>query len=352
MTKIRITASRDYDVAIGEGLLDRAGELVKEVIGPCTAAVVSDDTVFSLYGERVLCSLEKAGFQTLSVVFPHGEQNKTLATYGTVVNALCDNHLTRGDAVIALGGGVVGDLAGFAAATYQRGIALVQIPTTLLAMVDSSVGGKTAVDLDAGKNQAGCFYQPSLVLCDPEALSTLPEEEYRCGCAEVLKYGVLGNEPFFKELETRHVRGQTAHVIETCVKMKRDIVADDEFDRGQRRLLNLGHSIGHAIEACSDFSVLHGEAVAAGMAIIARAAAAKGYCAAGVPKRIEKALAAYGLPTGTDYPLEALTAAAGTDKKLVGKTMHLVVPYAVGDCRVISIDAADMRGWMRAGGVK
>jgi len=352
LTTIRVTASRAYDVIIEAGLLDRAGEFAKNAFDLCTVAVVSDDRVFALYGQRVLRSFEKAGFRAISYVFPHGEQSKTLATYGKVMNFLCEQRLTRGDAVIALGGGVVGDLAGFAAATYQRGVAFMQIPTTLLAMVDSSVGGKTAVDLDAGKNQAGCFYQPSLVLCDPQTLHTLPEEEYRCGCAEVIKYGVLGNEPFFRELEEKQIREQEEHVIETCVAMKRDIVADDEFDLGQRRLLNLGHSIGHAIEACSGFTLLHGQAVAIGMAIIARAAAQKGCCAADVPARIEKILRAYGLPTKTDYPLDALCAAAGTDKKLIGATMHLVVPYAVGDCRVVSVPASEMREWMRAGGVR
>ncbi len=351
MKTVRVTASRSYDVLIERGLLDRAGERIARVLEPCRAAVVSDDTVFSLYGERLLRSLEGAGFETLSFVFPHGEKSKDLATYGRLMNVLCDARLTRTDAVIALGGGVTGDLAGFAAATYQRGTRFVQIPTSLLAMVDSSVGGKTAVDLDGGKNQAGCFYQPSLVLCDPDLLSTLPPEEYRCGCAEVLKYGVLGNEPFFRELEETGVSAMEERVIETCVSMKRDIVAEDEFDTGRRRLLNLGHSFGHAVEARSGFTLLHGQAVAVGMAIICRAAAEKGFCGKDVPRRVIGALQAYGLPTETDYPAADLIAAAAADKKLTGATMHLVVPRAVGDCRVVSVPAAEIGGWLAAGGV-
>ena len=180
--------------------------------------------------------------------------------------------------IVALGGGVTGDLAGFAAATYQRGMGFAQIPTTLLAAVDSSVGGKTAVDLPTGKNQAGSFYQPCIVLCDPDTLETLPEEQYRCGCAEIIKYSMLGNAAFFEELYKTPVREQYEHVIEVCVQMKRDIVGADEYDLGRRRTLNLGHTFGHAVEQCSEFSLLHGEAVAIGMATVTRAAVKRGIC--------------------------------------------------------------------------
>ena len=180
--------------------------------------------------------------------YPGGEHCKTLATYAALLDFLAAHRLSRSDLIVALGGGVTGDLAGFAAATYQRGIPFVQVPTTLLAAVDSSVGGKTAVNLASGKNQVGCFYQPSLVLCDPDTLRTLPPEEYRNGCAEVIKYAVLRSEPFFSELRTAPVSAQVEHVIATCVSMKRDLVAADEFDRGSRQLLNLGHSFGHAVE--------------------------------------------------------------------------------------------------------
>ena len=240
--------------------------------------------------------------------------------------------------LVALGGGVTGDLTGFAAATYQRGIDFVQIPTTLLAMVDSSVGGKTAVDLESGKNQVGAFYQPAVVLCDPDTLKTLPEEEYRCGSAEVLKYGVLGNAAFFESLRRCPIREQEETVIETCVGMKRDIVQEDEYDRGLRQLLNLGHTFGHAVEACSGFTLTHGQGVAIGMAMIARAAAAKGSASRETWSGCWRC-GSIGLPTETDFSLKELAAAMALDKKAKGSTMHLVVPEAIGRCRILAVPA-------------
>ena len=248
MSTIRVCASKNYDVRIESGLLCDAGQQIAAVCGVCTAAVISDDTVFSLYGSRLCDTLQASGFRTVSFVFPHGEQSKNLTVYTELLNFLAENRLTRTDCLVALGGGVVGDLCGFAAATYLRGVSFVQIPTTLLAAVDSSVGGKTAVDLPAGKNLVGAFYQPSLVLCDPDLLQTLPEDIFRDGCAEVIKYGLLGNAEFFRELSAAAIRENLPHAIETCVSMKRDIVCADEFDRGQRQLLNLGHTFGHAVE--------------------------------------------------------------------------------------------------------
>ena len=284
-------------------------------------------------------------------MLPHGEQAKTLENYGRLLEFLSRNHITRTDVLVALGGGVTGDLTGFAAATYQRGMDFVQIPTTLLAAVDSSVGGKTAVNLPTGKNQVGCFYQPALVLCDPDVLSTLPEEEFRCGCAEVIKYGVLGSRKFFDELKASPIKEQLEHVICTCVEMKRDIVNQDEFDRGVRQLLNLGHSFGHAVEACSHFGVLHGQAVAIGMAAITRAAMAKGYCSEETLQAVLKRLDQYRLPTSTGFGLEEMAEAALTDKKLTGGTMHLVVPEEIGRCAILSVPTEEIKDWMKAGGI-
>ena len=268
MTTIHVTASRDYDVLVQPGLLDDAGAQIAQVLGTGrTAAIVSGETVAGLYAGRLAASLTRAGFRAVTFTYPGGEHCKTLATYAALLDFLAAHRLSRSDLIVALGGGVTGDLAGFAAATYQRGIPFVQVPTTLLAAVDSSVGGKTAVNLTSGKNQVGCFYQPSLVLCDPDTLRTLPPEEYRNGCAEVIKYAVLRSEPFFSELRAVPVSAQVEHVIATCVGMKRDLVAADEFDRGSRQLLNLGHSFGHAVEKCSDYAVPHGCGVAIGMAI-------------------------------------------------------------------------------------
>ena len=219
-------------------------------------------------------------------------------------------------------------------------------------MVDSSVGGKTAVDLPGGKNQAGAFYQPSLVLCDPAVLDTLPEEEFRCGCAEIIKYGLLGNEPFFRSLQRTPIRDQLETVITTCVQMKRDVVAADEFDRGERQKLNLGHSFGHAVEQCSGFTLLHGQAVAIGMAAITRAAFARGICSRETLEDVLSILRAYDLPTETSYPLDELARAALSDKKMAGGTMHLIVPEAVGRCRIQAIPAGELRDWMASGGLK
>ena len=351
MKTVTVSASRRYDILIERGLLRRAGELVRGVTNAGTVMLVSDDSVWPLYGETVQKSLVDAGFSVCRFVFPHGEGSKCAKTYLALLDALCENRLTRADAVVALGGGVVGDLTGFAASTYLRGIGFIQIPTTLLAMVDSSVGGKTAVNLTSGKNQVGCFYQPSLVLCDPDTLRTLPPEEYRNGCAEVIKYAVLRSAPFFSELRAVPVSAQVEHVIATCVGMKRDLVAADEFDRGSRQLLNLGHSFGHAVEKCSDYAVPHGCGVAIGMAIIARAAAKRGICTEDTCAQIIALLRQYGLPTETDFTCDALTDAARSDKKIADGKLHLIVPERIGHCRIETIPAADIRAWLADGGI-
>ena len=339
MTTIHVTASRDYDVLVQPGLLDDAGAQIARVLGTGrTAAIVAGATVAGLYAERLSASLTRAGFRTVTFTYPGGEHCKTLATYAALLDFLAAHRLSRSDLIVALGGGVTGDLAGFAAATYQRGIPFVQVPTTLLAAVDSSVGGKTAVNLASGKNQVGCFYQPSLVLCDPDTLRTLPPEEYRNGCAEVIKYAVLRS-------------AQVEHVIATCVAMKRDLVAADEFDRGSRQLLNLGHSFGHAVEKCRDDAGPHGCGVAIGMAIIARAAAKRGICTEDTCAQILALLRQYGLPTETDFTCDALTDAARSDKKIADGKLHLIVPERIGYCRIETIPAADIRAWLADGGI-
>ena len=352
MTTVHVSASREYDVLIGRGLLDRLGEVVKSCTKAQTAVIIAGDRVFPLYGARAMASLEAVGLHTLSYVIPHGEQHKTLETYGALLRFLSEKRLTRTDVLIALGGGVTGDLTGFAAATYQRGIDFVQVPTTLLAAVDSSVGGKTAVDLPTGKNQVGAFWQPAAVLCDPELMKTLPEDEFRCGTAEVVKYGMLGSAAFFESLEQHGVKDRLEDVIRTCVEMKRDIVGEDEFDRGRRQVLNLGHSFGHAVEACSRFTILHGQAVAIGMALITRAAVKRGDCPQDALDRLLALLERFGLPTGTDYGADELFAALGTDKKLSGSTMHLVIPEDIGRCRIEAMPLPAVRELLRLGGVK
>lgn len=349
MKTVHVKASREYDVLIGAGLLHRCGELVAAVHKPCTAAIITDDTVNALYGDTVEQSLASAGYRVVRFVFPHGEESKNLMTFAAAQNFLAENRLSRTDLVVALGGGVVGDLAGFVAATYLRGIRFVQIPTTLLAAVDSSVGGKTAVDLPAGKNLCGCFSQPSLVICDYETLSTLPEETFADGCAEVVKYGVLADAALFAFLEEKGVGGEEESVITDCVSIKRDVVASDEFDHGERQKLNLGHTVGHAIEQRSNFGISHGSAVAMGMGIIARAAAKRGLCAGEVPQRIETLLEKMHLPIRTAYSTEELLEAAMRDKKIRGGTIELVVPREIGKCELYKIDVADLAAWIQEG---
>ena len=353
MRSITVDASTRYDVLIGDALLDRSGELIRGVWSGKTAAVVSDDNVFPLYGEKVCRSLERSGINVCSFVFPHGERSKNLSTYSELLEFLCEKHITRGDMLVALGGGVTGDMTGFAAATYLRGIPFVQIPTTLLADVDSSVGGKTAVDLAGGKIQVGCFYQPSLVICDTDTLATLPEEEYRCGCAEVIKYGMIGAPGFFGSLAETPARSQLLNVIETCVSMKRDFVLRDEFDRGDRMLLNFGHTFGHAVEKCSGYTVAHGYAVAMGMCAVTKAAEALGRCEKGVYSALCGVVGSYGLPTELPpYPLEDMHSAALSDKKSTGSVVRLIVPESIGRCVIDALSPDELREWMKAGGIK
>lgn len=352
MKKITVSASREYDVLIESGLLPQCGSLIRQISDASSAIIVTDDNVDPLYSDAVNSSVRSAGFRVGRFVFPHGEASKNISTWSHLLEYLCAFRLTRSDIIIALGGGVVGDLAGFAAACWQRGIQYVQIPTTLLAMVDSSVGGKTAVDLSEGKNMVGAFHQPSLVICDPDVLSTLPEEEYRCGCAEVIKYGMIGSEPFFRRLEARPVREQAEDVIAACVEMKRRFVLEDEFDTGLRMMLNFGHTFGHAAEACSRFSILHGQGVAIGMCIMARAACARGILSPEDRDALIDLVRLYGLPSESFWPAEQMAAAAASDKKSAGSNVRIIVPESIGRCRIEKIPVSDLKLWLHDGGVK
>lgn len=350
MKTVHIDASRSYDVRIGRGLLDDCGRQIAERVRCASAAVVADDTVYALYGERVCASLEAAGVRTVCYVFPHGEKSKNLLEYAKILNFLAENRVTRADALIALGGGVTGDLGGFAAATYLRGIPFVQLPTTLLAAVDSSVGGKTAVDLPAGKNLAGAFYQPELVLCDLDTLDTLPREIFLDGCAEVIKYAVLGSRELFALLADIPSGKGLEEVTARCVEMKRDFVQSDERDRGARQMLNLGHTFGHAVEASSRFTLSHGKSVAIGMAMILRAACSRGLCSAETRDAVIALLQRYGLPTECPYPADMLLGALSADKKIFGTRLNLVVPTDIGACRLLPVGVDELSGWLRDGG--
>ncbi len=349
MSTVTVSASKTYEVRIAPGLLSTLGEAARTLGKANSAVIVSDSHVWPLHGaaaEKALCD---AGFSVSHFVFPAGESSKNGTVYLELLNFLSENHLTRSDLLIALGGGVVGDLAGFAAATYLRGIRFIQIPTTLLAAVDSSVGGKTAIDLPAGKNLAGAFCQPSLVLCDLELLNTLPEEIFRDGCAEVIKYGVLYDPQLFQQLAREGLQFDREAVIRRCVELKRDVVMEDEFDTGARMKLNLGHTLGHGVEAHSNFTVSHGKAVAIGMAIVSRAAAKLGICTQDTAQQVVALLEAFGLPTKTAFTAGQLYASALSDKKRSGGTVRLIVPKAIGDCIIRPTPVGEVLAFTEAG---
>lgn len=343
MKTVTVNASSTYEVKISSGLLTSLGTEAAAVCKTGTACIVSDSHVWPLYGSMAERSLANAGFKVINYVFPAGESSKNGIIYLSFLNFLSNNRMTRSDCIIALGGGVVGDMAGFAAATYLRGIPYLQVPTTLLAMVDSSVGGKTAIDLDAGKNLAGAFYQPKLVLCDIDTLNTLPEDIFRDGCAEVIKYGVLYDRELFELLLGQGLSFDRESVIARCVELKRNVVAEDEFDTGSRMKLNLGHTVGHGIEATSRFTVSHGKAVAIGMAIVSRAS--------GCPDSglILSCLQRFGLPTETELSPDDIYRCALSDKKRSGGKVNLIIPRAIGDCAIVPTAVEALETFIKEG---
>lgn len=346
---IHVSASRSYDVLIGRGLLDQLGMLAGDIVGGRKCMIVTDSNVAPLYLGRAAASMREAGFEVSSFAFPAGEASKNGQTYLTLLNLLAEKGLTRADLLLALGGGVVGDLTGFAAATYLRGVALIQIPTTLLACVDSSVGGKTAIDLPAGKNLAGAFYQPSLVLCDTQLLESLPDEVFSEGCAEVIKYGMLGSAELLERLMQAPVRSQLEYVIGKCVDMKREIVESDEFDTGRRQLLNLGHTFAHAIENLSGYSIPHGSAVAMGMCIVTRAAVSRGICPEECLGALYMLLKASSLPAACPFEPAELAQHALSDKKRSGEKINLVLPCGWGEARLESVPVCELETWAQLG---
>lgn len=331
MKIVNVKTSTTYNVIIGENLLGNTGALCTEVKSPCKAAIISDDKVYPLYGNTVKNSLEKAGYTVCNYVFPNGEKSKNLGTYAEILGFLAENKLTRTDIIVALGGGVCGDMAGFCAATYLRGIDFIQIPTTVLSAVDSSVGGKTAVDLPSGKNLVGAFHQPALVICDTDTFSTLDTRQKSCGLAEIIKYGVICDRELFEILESEENTDFTK-LVARCVEIKRDIVERDEFDKGDRKLLNLGHTLGHAVETHSNFSLTHGEAVAIGMMMISKISEKCRYAKEKVSEKLGRVLEKHGLPVDYAITQKELYDLASGDKKAEGKSITPVIPETIGRC--------------------
>ncbi|GLK80246.1 3-dehydroquinate synthase [Methylopila turkensis] len=351
---------RAYDIRIGRGALDETGASAR-ALGARKVGIVTDANVARAHLPRVMESLKRAGIDASAVTVAPGEASKNLGTLGEVVDHLLAARIERGDLVLALGGGVVGDLAGFAAAVLRRGVRCLQAPTSLLAQVDSSVGGKTGVNSRHGKNLIGAFHQPSLVLADVDALDTLPEREFRAGYAEVAKYGLLGDEAFFAWLEGAHggVFGggpERIEAIAASCRAKAAIVARDELERGDRALLNLGHTFGHALEADVGYDgsrLVHGEGVAIGMAMAFRFSAALGLCGTDDAARVERHLAAVGLPTsakaipGGVSGADALLEHMRQDKKVEGGALTFILARGVGQAFVArDVDPAKVLGFL------
>lgn len=333
---------RSYPIHIRSGLLEHIGpDLHEQQIGN-KYGVISDEQVTALYGERFMQSLTAAGIQAELITFPAGEVSKNLQTIALLASELAQRGFDRKDALIALGGGVTGDITGFLASIYLRGIPFVQVPTTLLAQVDSSVGGKTGVDIPEGKNLIGTFYQPKAVYIDLDVLQTLPDEELRGGLAEVIKYGVIKDTEFFTFLEENREAALALQpeiltkLIARCCEIKAQVVEQDEREGGLRRILNFGHTIGHAVEAASEFRLIHGYAVAIGMVAAAELAVRSDCLATQEAERIRSLIAAYGLPTDipADLDRKRIKAYLRNDKKTVSGRVFYVLPEAVGKVKI------------------
>lgn len=329
------TPNGEYPIFLGNGLLDLHLLDMKDASPSC--AIVTNPAIEAFYAPRITDSLRAKGFQPHVIDIPDGEQHKTLGTVRYIYDRLIDARLDRGSIVFALGGGVVGDMAGYAAATFLRGVPFVQLPTTLLAMVDSSIGGKVGVDLARGKNLIGAFKQPRAVIADLDALATLPEVEFRCGMAEVVKHGIIGDKELFKELETRDWRFEIGRWLGRAIQVKVDIIEKDPFEKDERAKLNLGHTFGHALEKASYYTIRHGEGVAIGLVCATRLAASRMLCDAKLIERIENLLCKIGLPIHipSRFSGEALFDAMRTDKKSLNAQLRFVLPRDIGDVVIV-----------------
>ncbi len=341
METVKVNASKNYDVIIGVDTVALLGKKINEMFPGATVCVVSDSTVARLHMQTVRRNLEQYGIKNSSFVFEHGEGSKNPEVLFEILEYLAQKHFTRDDVLVALGGGVTGDITGLAAALYMRGMHLVQMPTTLLAMVDSSVGGKTAVNLKAGKNLAGVFNQPELVLCDTKMLSTLPRPYFNDGMAEVIKYGVIADKELFDLTAQGNPERNIEKIITRCVTIKRDIVCSDEFDHGKRQLLNFGHTIAHAIEKISDFKFSHGSAVAVGMVIISDMANKNGLSEDNCCNDIIDALLENNLPIGCPYSTKEIFHATVNDKKCSGEKITIIIPKKIGECKLMQVTLSE-----------
>lgn len=334
----------EYDILIAPGLLAKMGQYLARIAQEESAVVVSDENVWRLYGSAFSDVLKDAGLNFGTVVLPPGENTKSLDGLAQVYSAFAGQKLRRNGLVVAFGGGVVGDLAGFAAATWMRGAKYVQVPTSLLAQVDSSVGGKTAIDLPGGKNLVGAFHHPGLVLADTKLLNTLPKKQFACGMAEVIKYGAISSKELFNQLESREKASIIMDdIIETCCGIKRDIVQRDPVEKGERMLLNFGHTLGHAVEAQGQYSRFnHGQAVAVGMVLAAQIGQKIGFTPQGCHSALQKTLQKWNLETACPYSAEQMMHHVALDKKSTAGGVNMVLLKDIGTAKIVPLPLLDI----------
>jgi len=348
MKKLRVNIpNREYDILIEKGLIDRVGELVSTVRKNCKAAIITDNNVAPLYGERVRQTLENSGFDVSLIKIPAGEASKSSEVLNFLYSKLINAGITRTDLIIALGGGVVGDLVGFVSATLFRGVDFIQIPTTLLAQVDSSVGGKVAINLPEGKNLVGSFYQPKMVIIDTSTLETLTSRVFADGMAEVIKYGLIRDEKLFKTLENievERIESILDEIVYICCDIKRQVVENDEFDIGERMILNFGHTFGHAIEKHYNYGTYtHGEAVAIGMVMESRFGEKIGATKAGTTERMEKLLVKFTLPISVEIDVNSLAEGIRTDKKGEGLLINMILLDKIGNAIIKKLQKEEVQ---------
>lgn len=345
MKTISVVTHKPYDILIEEGALKNISKhLLEKYSSPRKVCVITDSNVGSQYADQLVKNLQAASYDAFRIVFPSGEHSKNLTTFTNILEAMGDSELSRSDIVLALGGGVVSDIAGFAAGTYMRGIDFVFVPTTLLAIIDSSVGGKNAVNLLSGKNLAGLFWSPSLVIVDPEVLDSVEPEKMQDGLVEALKAAVISDSGLVAQIEKRNYD----YLIERCISIKKALVEVDEYDTGLRQLLSFGHTIGHGIEKISSYSTTHGVAVAKGMVGEARAAYELGYCKTDMSSELARILQGFGIDTSLNYDPMELYNHALVDKKIKEGTINMIVPEVIGKCTTRRISLYDLQKFMEA----
>ncbi len=336
---LKVNASTKYDIVIEKGSRSKVGELASSIVSPCKVIVITDDNIPEKHSADVIKSLTSCGYKTLLYKIPNGEKSKCIAEFAKILEFMAENTFSRKDLVVAVGGGVVGDLAGFVASTYMRGIKFINIPTTLLSCIDSSVGGKTGINLPHGKNLVGTFYQPSLVVCDSDFLSTLPVDIFKDGLGEAIKYGIMDKAVW--EILKNGVYDNIDAFIYECLRIKKEVVEKDEKEGGLRQVLNLGHTFGHAIETLSSYTILHGFAVSKGLAIMAKYATSCGDISIDEEKEILSILEKYEIDYSCPYSIEEMKEVIQRDKKASGGRVNLVCIKGIGK---VCIENKDISG--------